>query len=168
MQLTNDTEKLKEISEVRVALAAADNQVQQLTSQIGHARALNNDAGLAEIRELQPKLNLAFGQYGDALRRKFNLAGQTTFTTAATSVQIQSLLGPREHLLMYSMTPKDGVVLLVPPQGQAISGMYLTGADGKTRLSGTAIQKLIRDYRQAVVRHGMDSIRGVRLVEAPM
>jgi tetratricopeptide (TPR) repeat protein len=166
-QLTNDTEKLKEISEVRVALAAADNQVQQLTSQIGHARALNNDAGLAEIRELQPKLNLAFGQYGDALRRKFNLAGQTTFTTAATSVQIQSLLGPREHLLMYSMTPKDGVVLLVPPQGQAISGMYLTGADGKTRLSGTAIQKLIRDYRQAVVRHGMDSIRGVRLVEAP-
>jgi tetratricopeptide (TPR) repeat protein len=165
-RLTDNTEQLKEIQNVRQAVAAAENERNQLTSQINHARAMNDEEGWAQIKQLQSKLNQAYQEYADAHRRMFNMAGQTTFTEATTSAQIQSLLGPHEHLLMYSITPKDGVVLLIPPAGQAISGAYLTEADGKTRSSGQAIQQLIREYRQAVVKSGIDSVRGARRVES--
>ncbi|MGD0388698.1 MAG: tetratricopeptide repeat protein [Tepidisphaeraceae bacterium] len=164
-RLTNDAQELKEILDVRTAVSAAEDQVRQFTSRINHARSLSSDEGLAQIQELEPKLNLAYQQYADAHRRKFNLAGRTTFAEATTSVQIQSLLLPRQHLLMYSITARDAVALLISPAGQAISGTYLTEADGKTRLSGRALQELIRSYRQAVVQHGMNSVRGVRLAQ---
>jgi tetratricopeptide (TPR) repeat protein len=164
--LSNDTQELQQIQQARTAVTVAENQVRQLTSQINHARSLNSDEGLAEIKQLLPKLNLACQQFADAHRRKFNLAGRTTFTEAATSVQIQSLLQPRQHLLMYSITANDAVVLVVGPPGQAITGTYLTQSDGKTRLSGWRLRQLIGSYRQAVVRHGMDSVRGVRLAQS--
>ena len=164
-RLTNDAEELKQITEVRTAVSAAKDQVRQLTSQINHARSLNSDEGLAQIKELLPQLNQAYQRYADAHRRKFNLAGRTTFTESTTSVQIQSLLQPREHLLMYSITGRDAVLLVVPPPGQTISGTYLTEADGKTKLSGLALQRLIRNYRQGVLRHGMNSVRGARLAQ---
>jgi tetratricopeptide (TPR) repeat protein len=164
-RLTNNTEELQEIADVRVALATAMNQMQQLSAAIDHARALNSDQGLAQIEQLQPKLAAAHQKYAQAHRREFNLAGRTTFTTAATAEEIQSLLGPHEHLLMYSLTPKDGVLLLIPPPGQAISGTYLLTPDGKERLSGQTFQKLISAYRHAIVKNGLDSIRGVRRPE---
>jgi tetratricopeptide (TPR) repeat protein len=163
--LSNDTQELQQIQQARTAVTVAENQVRQLTSQINHARSLDSDEGLAEIKQLQPKLILACQQYRDAHRRKFNLAGRTTFTEAATSVQIQSLLQPHQHLLMYSITANDAVVLVVGPSGQAITGAYLTQPDGKTRLSGWALSQLIGNYRRAVVRHGMDSVRGLRLAQ---
>jgi CHAT domain-containing protein len=164
-RLSNDTQQLQEIQQVRTAVTVAENEVRQLTSQINHARSLNSDQGFDEIKQLQPKLDLAREEYADAHRRKFNLAGRTTFTETATSVQIQSLLQPRQHLLMYSITGNDALVLVVPPSGQAITGTYLTQSDGKTRVSGSALARLIGNYRHAVVRHGMDSVRGVRLAE---
>ena len=163
--LSNDTQELQQIQEARTAVTVAENQVRQLTSQINHARALNSDEGLAEIKQLLPKLNLACQQYADAHRRKFNLAGRTTFTEATTSVQIQSLLQPHQHLLMYSITAYDAVVLVVGPSGEPIAGAYLTQPDGKTRLSGWALSQLIGSYRRDVVRHGIDSVRGVRLAQ---
>ncbi len=164
-ELSNDTQELTQIHEARTAVTTAENQVRQLMSQINHARSLNNDQGLEEIKELQPKLDLAQQQYADADRRKFNLAGRTTFTEATTSVQIQSLVQPHQHLLMYSITSFDALVLVVPPPGQPVTGMYLTQPDGKTPLSGSDLAQLISNYRHAVVRHGMDSVRGVRLAE---
>jgi tetratricopeptide (TPR) repeat protein len=161
-RLTNNTEQLNEIQNIRQAVAAAQNERNQLMSQINHARAMNDEEGWAQIKQLQPKWNQACQEFEDANRRMFNMAGRTTFTEAATNVQIQSLLGPHEHVLMYCITPKDGVVLLVPPAGQAITGAFLAEAGGTTRLSGQAIQRLIRDYRQAVVKSGIDSIRGAR------
>jgi len=163
--LSNDTQELQQIQQARTAVTIAENQVRQLMSQTNHARSLNSDEGLAEIKLLQPKMALAYQQHADAVRRKFNLAGRTTFTEAATSVQIQSLLQPHQHLLMYSITANDAVVLVVGPSGQPITGAYLTLADGKTRLSGWALSRLIGSYRHAVVRHGMDSVRGLRLAQ---
>ncbi len=164
-RLTNDKQQLKLILGDRTALAAAEDQVRQLTSRINHARAMNNAQGLQDIRELQPKLNTAWQEYANAHRQEFNLAGRTTFTEATTSLQIQSLVQPGQHLLMYSITPRSAVVLLIPPPGGTISGMYLTEADGKTRLSGESLQRLIQSYRRTVVQRGMNLIRGVRLAE---
>jgi CHAT domain-containing protein len=164
-RLTKDAAQLSWILQARTRVRAAEDQVRQLTSRINHARSMNNDQGLQQSKALQPKLDAACQEYANAHRQEFNLAGRTTFTEATTSIQIQSLLQARQHLLMYSITAKDAVVLLVSPAGGTISGTYLTEPDGKTRLSGQALQKLIRSYRAAVVQRGMNLVRGARLAE---
>ena len=86
-----------------------------------------------KIKQLQPKLDLAREEYADAHRRKFNLAGRTTFTETATSVQIQSLLPSRTSICSCTPSPATTrLVLVVLPPGEPITGTYLTQSDGKS------------------------------------
>jgi tetratricopeptide (TPR) repeat protein len=164
-KLTNNKSLLESIESTRSRLAAADNSVRELTSQINHARALNDADGLAEIKSLRPKLQEAQQEYADANRAKFSIAGKTTFTESVGAVQIQALLGPHEHMLMYSMSADGCLVLLIPPPGQPITGALLRSPDGKTVVPGMALLKLINAYRRDTIARGMDSVRGVRLVQ---
>ena len=78
-------------------------------------------------------------------------------------MKIQSLLKPRQHLLMYSITDRDAVIILIPPPGQPITGMFLTDPDQHTTLSGVDLERLIVGYQQSVVAHTQDYTRGVKL-----
>ncbi|MGD0390418.1 MAG: CHAT domain-containing tetratricopeptide repeat protein, partial [Tepidisphaeraceae bacterium] len=158
---THDSRLLQEIKEAGTALAAADERVGQLISQINYARSINSADADAQIDELQPKLREACGQYASAHRRAVNLAGATTFAESTSAQQIQSFLKPGQHLLMYSII--DQAVIVIPPAGQAISAARLTDTDGKTPLSGAALIRPIWAYQKAIISHGQSFTRGARL-----
>ena len=65
----HDARLLQEVSAAGTALAATDERVRQLTSQINYARSINSADADAQIDELQPKLREACGQYAAAHRR---------------------------------------------------------------------------------------------------
>ncbi len=161
----HDTQLLAQLEQAGKATSDADEQVRELTSQINFARSLNNDDGNSQIDLLQPKLDDACARYAAAHRRLFNVAGATTFAEPASALQMQALLKPRQHLLMYSITDRDIMVILIPPAGQPITGALLTEPDGKTVLSGTALERRIVDYQQSVVAHNQTFTRGAKLVE---
>jgi tetratricopeptide (TPR) repeat protein len=159
--------ELKEIERARADLVGAEDHVRKLMSRLDHFRAMNDAQGLKEIQQLQDELAGAQQQYRDAHRRVFNLAGATALAQPATVSQIQSLPRAGEHVLMYSITHDDALVLLIPPAGQQVVGMYLTQADGKTKLSGKELVEELREYRQAVLQNGKDAMRGARLADQP-
>jgi CHAT domain-containing protein/tetratricopeptide (TPR) repeat protein len=163
-QKAQDSRLLQEIKEAGTALADADEQVRHLTSQINYTRSVNGADADAQIDELQPKLREACWQYGEAHRRALNLAGATTFAESTSAQQIQSFLKPGQHLLMYTITDRDAVVIVIPPAGQAISAVILTDTDGKTPLSGIRLIRPIWAYQQAIISHGQSFTRGARLV----
>jgi len=159
-----DWRLIQEIKEAGTALAAADEQVRKLTSQINYARSINSADADTQIDQLQPKLREACWKYDSAHRQALNLAGATTFAESTTAQQIQSFLKPGQHLLMYSITDRDAVLIVIPPAGQAISTVILTDTDGKTPLSGNTLIRPIWAYQQAIISHGQSFTRGARLV----
>jgi tetratricopeptide (TPR) repeat protein/CHAT domain-containing protein len=161
-QKAQDWRLLQETKEAATALAAADERVRQLISQINYARSINSADADAQIDELQPKLREACGQYAEAHRRALNLVGATTVAESTSAQQIRSFLKPGQHLLMYSII--DQAVIVIPPAGQAISAARLTDTDGKTPLSGAALIRPIWAYQKAIISHGQSFTRGAKLV----
>ena len=155
----------QQLEQAGKAIADADERVRELTSQINFARSLKSDDGNLQIEQLQPKLDAACQQYKEAHQRLFNAAGTTTFAEPASAAQIQSFLKPGQHLLMYSISDRDAVVILIPPPGGVITGNVLTEPDGKTALSGVSLTRSIVNYQQSVVAHNQSFTRGARLVD---
>ncbi|MGD1090302.1 MAG: tetratricopeptide repeat protein, partial [Verrucomicrobiota bacterium] len=98
---SRDEAALDRIRITRQALAAADNEVEELTAAIGQARSMNNAEGRSRINLLKPKLIDARRRSGDAHREASNIAG-ALFAKPIGIRQMQSLLHGEEHLLLYS------------------------------------------------------------------
>jgi tetratricopeptide (TPR) repeat protein len=159
-----DNALLRNVAAIRVQLDSADQRVRQLTAQINYARSIDSDDARAQVKALQPELSAAMEQYDQIHRSAFNLAGATTFSQAASASQIQEFLKPHQHLLMYSVTDHDALLLVVPPPGQPISAVTLAGSDDLSQKPGVELERAIVLYIQSLIRHREEATRGARFV----
>jgi CHAT domain-containing protein/tetratricopeptide (TPR) repeat protein len=162
---TGNIQLVQEIRDAAKDLTDAEENVSQLTSQINFARSINTSEEDAQIDELQPKLDDACRQY-DAVRRKaYDLAEETSFSHPASAQEIQQFLKPHQHLLMYSISNNDVLLIVIPPKGAPVTATFLARGHDDNSEPGIALTKQIVRYRDAIISHREDSTRGVKLVQ---
>jgi CHAT domain-containing protein len=135
---------------------------------VGRMRLLRGRGGLAEadrrarLGKLAADLAAARRDHLSARRAVFNLAG----THAArdlkplTAGQVQALLSGKQRLLLYTVSRRDAVLLIVGPPGEAVRGRLLKWPGGKA-VTGPTLAAVVERHLEGMVSAGAHA-RGVR------
>jgi CHAT domain-containing protein len=154
-----DAALLRAVADARERQRRTLNSVSTLIAQIRLVRGredLNEQQRGERIRLLNARLAKAHKEHLSARRAVFNLAG----THAALDLKpltvdrIQACCAQNQLLLIYTLSDKDSVLLVVPPPGRKVQGLFLKWPDGRPVTSAT-LDKAVTRYVRGMMIEGM-------------
>jgi len=161
-----DPRRLAQFAKMRRELRAADDRLGVLFLSLAATQSREDLAAAEKTRSIEAigkQLRAARDSQRKALRRRAHLIRDDLEPArTAEPVALQRMLRKGEYLLIYSLTDRDGLLLLVPPAGERVEEHPLTWHNGRPLTAGSATQSvdhLLRTIRESRRTRGMKRAR---------
>ncbi|MFQ5845179.1 MAG: CHAT domain-containing protein, partial [Planctomycetota bacterium] len=148
-----DESALTRIRQVAEKLEESQRETDRLTHRLSLLGG-RPDADPQEVQGLARELVSASRTRQDALRERAQLVRELLpIATPASPAAIQEILAGKERMLLYSLTDRRGLLLVVAPAGGKIRAVNLSWPDGKAVTEAT-VAAAVDGYLGALRREG--------------